>query len=113
MLRAGNDIRARVTSLLRRPVRDDDGHDRRALQGGLGSSGRVVDGRPDDSVVVRGELESGEFIAFWQRDGRVTAAMNVNVWDVVDELKAIVEAGCHVDAARLSDRNLPLADLVG
>src|SRR5690606_29522703 len=35
----------------------------------------------DDELVVRGELESGEFVAFWLRDGRIVAGMNVNVWD--------------------------------
>jgi 3-phenylpropionate/trans-cinnamate dioxygenase ferredoxin reductase subunit len=30
---------------------------------------------------------SGEFIAFWQRDGLVTAGMNVNVWDVNEHVK--------------------------
>ena len=47
---------------------------------------------PDDAVVVRGSTADREFIAFWQRDGVVTAAMNVNVWDVVDDLKAIITA---------------------
>ena len=48
-------------------------------------------GQPDDTVVIRGDLAGREFIAFWQRDGIVTAAMNVNVWDVVEDLKAIIE----------------------
>ena len=47
-------------------------------------------GSPDDAVVVRGDRDARELIAFWQRDGVVTAAMNVNVWDVVEDLKAIV-----------------------
>ena len=41
-------------------------------------------GSPDDEVVVRGDLAAREFVAFWLRDGRVTAGMNVNVWDVGD-----------------------------
>ena len=45
-------------------------------------------GSPADAVTVRGDLDAREFIAFWQRDGAVTAAMNVNVWDVVDDLRA-------------------------
>lgn len=32
-----------------------------------------------DEVVFRGDCDSGEFIAFWLRDGRVAAGMNVNV----------------------------------
>ena len=50
-------------------------------------------GTSSDEVVVRGDLDPREFIAFWHRDGVVTAAMNVNVWDVVEDLKAIVASG--------------------
>jgi len=39
---------------------------------------------PDDAVAIRGDLDSRTFIAFWHRDGVVTAAMAVNTWDVVD-----------------------------
>jgi len=62
-----------------------------------------------DEPVVRGALESGEFIVFWQRDGVVTAAMNVNIWDVNDTLRGIV--GRRVDRERLVDQEIPLADL--
>jgi 3-phenylpropionate/trans-cinnamate dioxygenase ferredoxin reductase component len=65
----------------------------------------------DDAVAVRGDLDAREFIAFWHRDGIVTAAMNVNVWDVVDDLKAIVGAGRPLDPARLVDPDVGLADL--
>ena len=34
-----------------------------------------------DRLVVRGDLASREFTAFWLRDGAVAAAMNVNQWD--------------------------------
>ena len=43
-----------------------------------------------DHLTVRGELADRKFIAFWHRDGVVTAAMQVNTWDVVDELKASI-----------------------
>jgi 3-phenylpropionate/trans-cinnamate dioxygenase ferredoxin reductase component len=67
---------------------------------------------PDDEVVVRGSLADREFIAFWRRDGAVTAAMNVNVWDVVEDLKAIIAGKRQVDPARLADAGVPLAELV-
>jgi len=69
----------------------------------------VGHGQGDDAVAVRGDLASREFIAFWHRDGVVSAAMNVNVWDVVDDLKAIVEADAPVDLARLTDPDVPLS----
>jgi len=66
---------------------------------------------PGDTVVVRGNRDEREFIAFWQRDGIVTAAMNVNVWDVVEDLKAIVASGRVLDARRLADPAVALAEL--
>jgi 3-phenylpropionate/trans-cinnamate dioxygenase ferredoxin reductase subunit len=68
---------------------------------------------PDDAVTIRGSTTVREFIAFWQRDGVVTAAMNVNVWDVVDDLKAIITSGAAVEASRLADPDVPLTDLAG
>lgn len=67
---------------------------------------------PGDAVVIRGDMEARELIAFWHRHGQVTAAMNVNVWDVVEDLKAIVGAGRPVDLARLADPDVPLTDVV-
>jgi 3-phenylpropionate/trans-cinnamate dioxygenase ferredoxin reductase subunit len=62
--------------------------------------------------VIRGNRDKREFIAFWLRDGVVTAAMNVNVWDVVEDLKAIVVSGRVLDARRLADPAVALAELV-
>jgi 3-phenylpropionate/trans-cinnamate dioxygenase ferredoxin reductase subunit len=72
---------------------------------GLGASG--------DDLVVRGDLGAREFIAFWHRDGVVSAAMNVNVWDVVDDLKPIVAAERRVEPDRLADPGIPLREVVG
>jgi 3-phenylpropionate/trans-cinnamate dioxygenase ferredoxin reductase subunit len=72
----------------------------------------VGHGDGTDAVVVRGDRDAREFIAFWHRDGTVTAAMNVNVWDVVDDLKAIIEARTAVDPIRLANADVPLRDLV-
>jgi 3-phenylpropionate/trans-cinnamate dioxygenase ferredoxin reductase subunit len=64
-----------------------------------------------DRVVVRGDLDTLEFIAFWVRDGRVLAGMNVNVWDVTDQIKALVESGRVVDLDKLADPAVPLDSL--
>jgi 3-phenylpropionate/trans-cinnamate dioxygenase ferredoxin reductase subunit len=37
--------------------------------------------------------------------------MNVNVWDVVDDLNSIIAAGRTVEPARLADAAIPLAEL--
>jgi 3-phenylpropionate/trans-cinnamate dioxygenase ferredoxin reductase subunit len=65
---------------------------------------------PDDAVAIRGDLDSRTFIAFWYRDGVVTAAMAVNTWDVVDDLKAIVGHG-GIDLRRVTSVDVPLAEL--
>ncbi|WP_166825093.1 NAD(P)/FAD-dependent oxidoreductase [Brevibacterium limosum] len=66
-------------------------------------------GGPEDEVVIRGEKSSGEFIVFWRRDGKVAAAMNVNVWDYGDELRALI--GKEVSADRLTDEQVPVGEL--
>jgi 3-phenylpropionate/trans-cinnamate dioxygenase ferredoxin reductase subunit len=66
----------------------------------------------EDEVVVRGDRDARELIAFWLRDDRVIAGMNVNVWDVNEDLQALIRAGHPVDRARLADPDVPLADLL-
>jgi len=66
---------------------------------------------PGDAVVVRGSLADREFIAFWHRDGIVIAAMNVNVWEVVEDLKAILTGRRALDPARLADPAVALGEL--
>ena len=67
--------------------------------------------RPGDDVVFRGDPAGREFIAFWLRDGRVAAGMNVNVWDVNEHLQALLRSGATVDPARVSDPDVPLDEL--
>lgn len=73
----------------------------------------VGHGDPAASVTVRGDLDSREFIAFWHDGGVVTAAMNVNVWDVVEDLRVLIEARTPIDVTRLGDPDVPLAAVVG
>lgn len=65
-----------------------------------------------DEVVVRGDRQRRELIAFWRRDGRVLAGMNVNVWDVVDDVQALIRSRAVIDHDRLADPDVPLADLL-
>jgi 3-phenylpropionate/trans-cinnamate dioxygenase ferredoxin reductase subunit len=67
---------------------------------------------PGDEVVFRGDPATREFIAFWVRDGRVAAGMNVNVWDVNEHIQELVRSGASVDADRLRDPDVPLDELV-
>jgi 3-phenylpropionate/trans-cinnamate dioxygenase ferredoxin reductase subunit len=40
-----------------------------------------------DAFEIDGDAEAYEFVAYWRREGRTIAAMNVNVWDVGDQLE--------------------------
>lgn len=64
-----------------------------------------------DRVVVRGDLAGREFIAFYVADGRITAAMNVNVWDVTDNFIELIRSGAQVSDEALADPNVPLDQL--
>ncbi len=77
---------------------------------GLEYSGWAPPGSYDD-VAVRGDLDGREFVAFWLSGGRVLAGMNVNVWDVTDDIQDLVRRRTPVDRARLTDPAVPLTDL--
>lgn len=62
-------------------------------------------------VVYRGNRDGHEFIAFWVADGKVVAGMNVNVWDVNEQVQRIIRDGKSVDEARLSDESVPLEEI--
>ncbi|MEV0293978.1 FAD-dependent oxidoreductase [Nocardia sp. NPDC050710] len=75
---------------------------------GMEYTGYAVPGEYD-RVVVRGDVGKREFVAFWLDSGnRVLAGMNVNVWDVTDRIKELIDAGAPVDPARLADTAAPL-----
>ncbi|MEA2422526.1 MAG: 3-phenylpropionate/trans-cinnamate dioxygenase ferredoxin reductase component [Thermoleophilaceae bacterium] len=64
-----------------------------------------------DEVVFRGDPDRLEFVAFWLREGRVLVGMNVNVWDVTDAIKALIQSREPVPVARLADPDVPLEGL--
>jgi 3-phenylpropionate/trans-cinnamate dioxygenase ferredoxin reductase component len=64
-----------------------------------------------DQVVYRGDRGTLEFIAFWLKDRRVVAGMNVNIWDVSNEIQALIREARPVDPARLADPDVPLPAL--
>jgi 3-phenylpropionate/trans-cinnamate dioxygenase ferredoxin reductase subunit len=61
-----------------------------------------------DRVVFRGDVGKREFIAFWLSQGRLLAGMNVNVWDVSEQIGRLIRAGDPVDPDRLADPAVPL-----
>jgi 3-phenylpropionate/trans-cinnamate dioxygenase ferredoxin reductase subunit len=64
-----------------------------------------------DEVVIRGDASAPEFVAFWLKDGAVQAGMNVNVWDVVEPIKALIASRQRVDVERLRDPDVPIDEL--
>jgi len=77
---------------------------------GMETAGLPEPGSYDD-VVYRGDRQAREFIAFWLSGGAVVAGMNVNVWDVNDDIQALIRSRRQIDPARLSDPDIPLTDL--
>ncbi|MGR8010668.1 NAD(P)/FAD-dependent oxidoreductase [Streptomyces hypolithicus] len=65
-----------------------------------------------DQVVARGDVGKREFIAFWLKDRRVLAGMNVNVWDVTDTVQALIRGGAQVDPDVLADPSVSLDSLL-
>jgi 3-phenylpropionate/trans-cinnamate dioxygenase ferredoxin reductase component len=64
-----------------------------------------------DRVVIRGDAAERELIAFWLSGDRVVAGMNMNVWDVVDSVRALITGRVPVQAERLADPSVPLEEL--
>jgi 3-phenylpropionate/trans-cinnamate dioxygenase ferredoxin reductase subunit len=77
---------------------------------GMEYTGYVVPGGYDE-VLFRGDVAGREFLAFWLADGRVLAGMNVNVWDVVEDVADLVLSKRRVDPRRLTDPSVALRDL--
>ncbi|MGI5140287.1 MULTISPECIES: NAD(P)/FAD-dependent oxidoreductase [unclassified Streptomyces] len=64
-----------------------------------------------DEVVIRGDAGKRHFIAFWLKEGRVLAGMNVNVWDVTDRIQDLIRARTVVNPEALADPGVPLESL--
>jgi NADPH-dependent 2,4-dienoyl-CoA reductase/sulfur reductase-like enzyme len=65
-----------------------------------------------DAVVIRGDAGKREFIAFWVKDRRVLAGMNVNVWDVTESIQRLIRSKARVNTEALADPHIPLDSLV-
>jgi len=66
-----------------------------------------------DQVVVRGDVGKREFIAFWLREERVLAGLNMNVWDVTAPVQRLIRSGRRADPEKLADPSVPLEVLTG
>jgi 3-phenylpropionate/trans-cinnamate dioxygenase ferredoxin reductase subunit len=64
-----------------------------------------------DQVLYRGAPAALEFVAFWLANGAVVAGMNVNVWDVQDDIQTLIRSARPIDPTRLTTPEIPLTDL--
>ncbi|WP_310786858.1 NAD(P)/FAD-dependent oxidoreductase [Mycobacterium sp. Z3061] len=54
-----------------------------------------------EKVVLRGDVAGREFVAYWLDDeDRVLAGMNVNIWDVLDDIKEQIRSRTPLDPGR-------------
>lgn len=68
--------------------------------------------RSDDELLIRGRVAAGEFIAFWLRDGRLAAGMNVNIKGVPDAIRGLIALGAPLDREKLVDPAIPLPETI-
>ena len=66
----------------------------------------------EHEIVVRGDLASREFIAFWLYDGRIRAGLNMNTWGVADAIGDLIRSERPIAADLLADVDVPLPELV-
>lgn len=71
----------------------------------------VGNAEPDDEVVIRGDLDKREFVAFYHRNRVLTAALTVNVSKVFKDVKLMIASGVQLDLNSLADASVPLSDL--
>jgi 3-phenylpropionate/trans-cinnamate dioxygenase ferredoxin reductase component len=71
-----------------------------------------ADARRAGAPVIRGDLDAGEFHAFWLADGVVLAGMHVNRWDDgIKPVQELIHGQEPVDPDQLADPSVPFAEL--
>lgn len=65
----------------------------------------------DARVVFRGDRPGREFIAFWLNGSKVVAGMNVNVWDVNEQVQRLIRENRDVDVDQLTNPDVDLTRL--
>jgi 3-phenylpropionate/trans-cinnamate dioxygenase ferredoxin reductase component len=65
-----------------------------------------------DRVVSRRHADSRQVIVFWLYEQRIQAGMNINIWDVADDIERLILSARTINAADLADPAIPLASLL-
>ncbi|HEX3289597.1 MAG TPA: FAD-dependent oxidoreductase [Mycobacterium sp.] len=65
-----------------------------------------------DRVIFRRYAESRQVIVFWLHEQHVQAGMNINIWDVADDIERLVQSSRPVNVDDLANPDIPLASLL-
>ena len=64
-----------------------------------------------DRVIFRRHADSNEMIVFWLYEQRIQAGMNINIWDVADDIERLIQSARPIKADDLGNPAIPLATL--
>ena len=64
-----------------------------------------------DRVIFRRHADSNEVIVFWLYEQRIQAGMNINIWDVADDIDRLIQSARPINADDLGNPAIPLAAL--
>jgi 3-phenylpropionate/trans-cinnamate dioxygenase ferredoxin reductase component len=65
-----------------------------------------------DRVIFRGHPDAREVIVFWLYEQRIQAGMNINIWDVADDIERLIQSARPINADDLADPAIPLASFL-
>jgi 3-phenylpropionate/trans-cinnamate dioxygenase ferredoxin reductase component len=64
-----------------------------------------------DRVIFRRHADSNEMVVFWLYEQRIQAGMNINIWDVADDIDRLIQSARPINADDLGNPAIPLATL--
>jgi 3-phenylpropionate/trans-cinnamate dioxygenase ferredoxin reductase subunit len=64
-----------------------------------------------DQVIFRRPADS-QLIVFWLHEQTIQAGMNINIWDIADDIEQLIQSGRPVDTDDLADPDIPLRNLL-
>jgi 3-phenylpropionate/trans-cinnamate dioxygenase ferredoxin reductase subunit len=65
-----------------------------------------------DRVIFRRYADSRQVIVFWLYEQRIQAGMNINIWDVAEDIERLIQSPHPINADELADPAIPLTSLV-
>jgi 3-phenylpropionate/trans-cinnamate dioxygenase ferredoxin reductase component len=65
-----------------------------------------------DRVIFRRYADPREVIVFWLYEQRIQAGMNINIWDVAENIERLIQSARPINANDLTDPAIPLTSLL-